>query len=76
MRRYQWDANNIAANAAGRPVYAVDPVTRENLGGHKLDQYGVFVGGPASIPKIYNGKDKTFFSFNFENYRESTPSPD
>jgi hypothetical protein len=75
MRRYQWDANNIAANAAGRPVYAVDPVTKENLGGHKLDQYGLFVGGPASIPKLYNAKDKTFFSFNFENYRESTPSP-
>jgi len=61
MRRYQWDANNTVANAAGRPIYAVDPVTKENLGGHKLDQYGVYVGGPASIPKLYNGKDKTFF---------------
>jgi len=75
LRRYQWDANNIAANAAGRPVYAVDPVTKENLGGHKLDQYGFYVGGPASIPRLYNGKDKTFFSFNWENYRESSPSP-
>ncbi len=75
LRRYQWDANNIAANAAGRPIYAVDPVTHENLGGHKLDQYGLQVGGPASIPKIFNAKDKTFFSFAFENYRESTPSP-
>ena len=75
MRRYQWDANNIAANAAGRPVYAVDPVTKENLGGHKLDQYGIFLGGPLTIPKVYNAKDKTFFSFTFENYRESSPSP-
>jgi hypothetical protein len=75
LRRYQWDANNIGANAAGRPIYAVDPVTGENLGGHKLDQYGVYVGGPASIPKVYNAKDKTFFSFTYENYRESTPSP-
>ena len=40
LRRYQWDANNTVANAAGRPIYAVDPVTEENLGGHKLDQYG------------------------------------
>ncbi len=75
MRRYQWDANNIAANAAGRPIYAVDPVTGENLGGRKLDQYGFYVGGPASIPKLYDAKDKTFFSFGWEDYRESAPSP-
>jgi hypothetical protein len=75
LRRYQWDANNTVANAAGRPIYAVEPGTNKNLGGHKLDQWGLFIGGPASIPKIYNGKDKTFFSFAFEHYRESTPSP-
>src|SRR4051794_38815435 len=54
LRRYQWDANNTVANAAGRPVYVRDPVTGENLGGHKLDQYGIFLGGPLSIPKVYN----------------------
>ncbi len=75
MRRYQWDANNIAANAAGRPIYAVDPVTGANLGGNKLDQYGTWLGGPLWIPKVYNGKDKTFWSFAFENYRQSSPSP-
>ena len=35
----------------------------------------IYVGGPASIPKLYNGKDKTFFSFGWENYRESSPAP-
>lgn len=33
--------------------------------------YGWTVGGPVSIPKLYNGKDKTFFFFNFEQYRET-----
>jgi hypothetical protein len=75
LRRYQWDANNIAANAVGRPIYAVEPGTGRNLGGRKLDQYGFYVGGPATIPKLYNAKDKTFFSFGWEDYRESTPSP-
>lgn len=75
LRRYQWDANNIAANAAGRPIFVRDPVTGQNLGGHKLDQYGLFLGGPVLIPKVYNGKDKTFWGFTYENYRESTPSP-
>jgi hypothetical protein len=75
MRRYQLDANSISSNAAGRPRYSVDPVTRENLGGHKLDQYGTQLTGPVFLPGLYNGKDKTFFSFGVENYRESTPSP-
>ena len=75
MRRYQLDANSIAANAAGRPRYSVDPVTKKNLGGHKLDQYGTEITGPVIIPKLYNGKDKTFFAFGVENYVESTPSP-
>jgi hypothetical protein len=75
LRRYQLDANSIQNNSAGRPRYGVDPVTRENLGGHKLDQYGTQITGPVWIPKVYNGRDKTFFSFGWENYVESTPSP-
>ncbi|MBM3762420.1 MAG: TonB-dependent receptor [Acidobacteria bacterium] len=30
------------------------------------NQYGLNIGGPVSIPKVYNGKDKTFFFFNWE----------
>ena len=33
--------------------------------------YGFTVGGPVSIPHLYNGKDKTFFFFNFEQFRET-----
>ena len=42
---------------------------------HFLDQYGGVISGPVWIPKIYNGKDKTFFLFNYEGYREGTPNP-
>src|SRR5947209_3241688 len=73
LRRYQLDANDIASNAAGRTRYSIDPVTKKNLGGHKLDQYGTEITGPLWIPKVYNGKDKTFFSFGVENYVETTP---
>jgi hypothetical protein len=65
LRRYQLDANTIQNNSAGRPRYGVDPVTKENLGGHSLDQYGTQLTGPVWIPKVYNGKDKTFFSFGW-----------
>ncbi len=75
MRRYQLDANSLVNNATGTPRYAIDPVTKANLGGHTLDQYGTQITGPVWIPKLYNGKDKTFFSFGVENYVESTPAP-
>ena len=32
------------------------------------NDYGVNVGGPVWIPKLYNGKNKTFFFANFEQY--------
>jgi hypothetical protein len=38
----------------------------------KRNDYGVTFGGPVKIPKVYNGKDKTFFFFNFEQFRQST----
>lgn len=75
LRRYQLDANSFSSNANNLPRYARDPVTGANLGGHTLDQYGGVVTGPVFLPKLYNGKDKTFFMFGFENYVESTPSP-
>ncbi len=75
LRRYQLDANSIQNNTAGRPRFGVDPVTKKNLGGHKLDQYGTEITGPVWIPKLYKGKDKTFFAFGWENYVETAPSP-
>ncbi len=33
--------------------------------------YGFTVGGPIRIPKVYNGRDKTFFFFSLEQFRES-----
>ena len=38
----------------------------------KRNDYGFTFGGPVRIPKIYNGKDKTFFFFNFEQFRQTT----
>jgi hypothetical protein len=33
--------------------------------------YGWTIGGPVRIPKVYDGRDKTFFFFNFEQFRET-----
>ena len=75
MRRYWLDANNFQNNLAGVPRFATDPKTKEKLGGHYLDQYGTQISGPVIIPGLYNGRDRTFFMFSFEGYREGTPNP-
>jgi hypothetical protein len=33
------------------------------------NDYGINLGGPVRIPHLYNGKDKTFFFFNWEQLR-------
>src|SRR5215472_12454711 len=40
-----------------------------------LDQYGFTIGGPVRIPKIYNGKDRTFFFFAWEKYNQNQVFP-
>jgi len=38
------------------------------------NQFGGAVGGPVLIPKLYNGRNKTFFYFAYEGFRFSSPS--
>src|SRR6266496_1593413 len=63
-RRKGWDANSFQNNAQRLPKDA-----------HYLDQFGWQVEGPILIPKIYDGRNKSFFMFNYEDYREGTPRP-
>ncbi|HEY7184594.1 MAG TPA: carboxypeptidase-like regulatory domain-containing protein, partial [Blastocatellia bacterium] len=37
------------------------------------DRPGATLTGPVYIPKLYNGKDKTFFTFGFESIHDSRP---
>ena len=49
---------------ANTPWVNAKPVARRH-------DYGVTIGGPVAIPKVYDGHDKTFFFFNWEQYRET-----
>src|SRR5262249_52472265 len=53
---------NEALNAA-QPYTGIRNRLRQN-------DYGLTVGAPVWIPKVYNGKDKTFFFFSFEQFRQ------
>ena len=57
LRNEAFDAKNLFD-----PVDADKPPFKRN-------QYGLSVGGPVLLPKIYNGKDKTFFFFDYEGTR-------
>ncbi len=56
---------NEAFNA-GQPFIPGNPRAR-----NRRNDYGFTVGGPVWIPKVYNGHDRTFFFFNWEQYREA-----
>jgi hypothetical protein len=55
------------ARPAFLPASAKKPSFRQN-------QFGATVGGPVIIPKLYNGKSKTFFFFGYQGFRYSQPS--
>ncbi len=38
----------------------------------RRNDFGFTLGGPVLIPKLYDGHDKAFFFFNWEQYRETT----
>ncbi len=59
LRNDKFDANDffLNRNGQGRPKLT-------------FNQYGFAVGGPVLLPKVYNGRDKTFFFANFEGFRQ------
>ena len=40
----------------------------------RLNQFGGSFGGPVVIPKLYSGKNKTFFFVDYEGYRRDSQS--
>ena len=60
------DANswlNNYQNAVFGPNTTTKPMDTQN-------DFGASVGGPVHVPWLYNGKDKTFFFFNYEGFRQ------
>ncbi len=48
-----------------------DAIAQKSVASPRLNrnQFGANIGGPVLLPKIYNGKNKTFFFFNWESGR-------
>jgi hypothetical protein len=54
--------NDYQNAQAGKDTYKTPTDTQND--------FGASVGGPVRVPWLYNGKDKTFFFFNYEGFRQ------
>src|SRR5713101_2700473 len=59
VRNDKFDANDFFQNRAGQKKPKLT-----------FNQYGFSAGGPVFVPKLYNGRDRTFFFGNFEGFRQ------
>jgi len=64
LRRTGLTANTFANNSNNQP--------RPN---RLQDQYGFELDGPVFLPKLYRGRDRTFFMVAYEKYRDVQPQP-
>jgi hypothetical protein len=60
LRETEWVANNFFSNRAGQPRIE-----------QPFRNYGASIGGPVRLPKIYDGRNRTFFWVAGEAYRQT-----
>jgi hypothetical protein len=66
---YDYLANEALNAGTPNTAKPADP-TQHIRNRLRRTDYGFSAGGPVWIPKIFDGHDKTFFFFNFEQFRE------
>jgi len=64
VRNDKFDANDYFSNQNGTKKAE-----------HRQNQFGGTIGGPVWIPKLYDGRNKTFFFFDYQGTRVVQPSP-
>ncbi len=55
FRNPSWDANSFLANKAGQPKAP-----------YRNKRWSATLSGPVKLPKLYDGKDRTFFTYGYE----------
>jgi len=68
VRNSAFNANTFGNNSFGRDANG-DPVRPKAP--FKTNNFGGTFSGPVRLPKIYNGRDKSFFFFSYEGLRRS-----
>ena len=72
---YDYFQNEVLNSAQPFTVLQGSPNEHQRTQVRRND-YGLTLGGPIRIPKIYDGRNRTFFFFNWEQYLNTTvPTP-
>jgi hypothetical protein len=68
---YDYLQNDLfdATNPMNQWQHEVNGVPLPDKNPHKQNQYGFTLGGPIFAPKLYDGRNKTFFFFSYEGGR-------
>jgi len=61
LRNSDLDADGFNADKAGQPIAEF-----------RRNQFGGTLGGPVRIPRLYNGRNRTFFFVSYEGLRDSS----
>ena len=72
------DANGYFANGQRAYFQSIGNIANANnfiRGSDKQNDFGGSLGGPVAIPHIYNGRDKSFFFFAWEQFKQSLGGP-
>jgi hypothetical protein len=72
LTAYEFVRNDLL-NAVNR-FATRDPVSGRIKPILRYNQFGGTVGGPVRIPKLYNGHDRTFFFFGYEQWHQRSAS--
>ena len=66
-------STTLSATLPWMPRLTLLPTVRLEKASYIRQRFGVSLGGPLNIPKVYNGGSKTFFFLNYNGSRGSSP---
>ncbi|MEK7405010.1 MAG: carboxypeptidase-like regulatory domain-containing protein [Acidobacteriota bacterium] len=64
LRNSATDANYFFTNRASQPKP-----------GFRYNHFGASIGGPVILPRLYSGRNRTFFFYGFEGLKDAYPQP-
>lgn len=67
-----WFHNGYIAQAIAQGTSPASAKNQFRRGSDKKNDYGGTVGGPIWIPRLYDGRNRSFFFFAYEQFRQST----
>ena len=66
LRAIPWHTNRFIGQQVAVPGANVEDIRTRNVPGWLHQRWGATATGPVVIPKVYNGRAKTFWSFGYE----------